>query len=56
MELHDWIFSTNMNHVIELRMVVCAVPVAYTGEKSTVYGVLVTETEGKIILGSPKYR
>lgn len=38
MEIHDGIFSTNMNHVIESRRVVSAVPVAYTGEKSTVYG------------------
>jgi hypothetical protein len=35
---------------------VCAEPVAYMGEKSNVYGGLVTEAEGKRILGSPKCR
>lgn len=34
----------------------CAVYVAYMGEKSNVYGVLVAESEGKRILGSPKRR
>jgi hypothetical protein len=37
---------------------VCAGPVAYVymGEKSNMYGVLVTEAEGKRIFGSRKYR
>jgi len=49
-----------MNHVIESRRVVCVCvcvgPVEYMGEKSNVYGVLVTEAEGKGIIGGPKCR
>jgi hypothetical protein len=35
---------------------VCALPVAYMGEKSNVYGVLVTEAEGNRIFRSTKRR
>jgi hypothetical protein len=55
-ELHEWNFSTNINYVIESKRVMCAGPVTYMGKKSNVYGVLVTEAEGKRILGRAECR
>jgi hypothetical protein len=45
-----------MNRVIESKRMLPAGPLAYMGEKSNVYWVLVTEVEGKRIYGSPKCR